>query len=127
MALISNFLYTLLANVFYFKMLNDKRKKALLHSIKQNKKMSETQRLRRFYQFLHILLEPYFRQVSYCILSGMITEHQPLFSETLTRKIKRLKKKGYRVQVEIWMTKKVFENYNQETQISLTTLGVLVE
>jgi len=127
MQLISNFFYTVLATVFYFKILNDRRKKALLYSIKQNKKMSDTQKLRRFFQFLHILLEPYFRQGSYCILSGILTEYQPLFYETLTRKIRRLKRKGYKVRVEIWMKRKVFERYNQETQTLLMTQGVLVE
>jgi len=125
--ILSNFLYTLLATVFYFKISNDKRKKALLYSIKQNKKMSEPQRLRRFFQFLHILLEPYFRQGSYCILSGILIEYQPLFYETLIRRIRRLKRKGYKVRVEIWMKRKVFEKYNQETQILLMTQGVQVE
>jgi len=109
------------------KTLKNKHKKSMLLWIITNKKMSEPQRLRRFFQFLHILLEPYFRQGSYCILSGILIEYQPLFYETLIRRIRILKRKGYKVRVEIWMKRKVFEKYNQETQILLMTQGVQVE
>jgi hypothetical protein len=124
--LLNMLFYVFLIVAFYFKKPKYKHNISLLNSIIQNIKMSETQKLRRFSQMLRILLGSFQRYFSSCIVLGNQFEYQPLFSETLARKIKRLEKKGYKIQVDILMLKKVFEMYSRGTQISLMIQGVRV-
>ena len=88
--------------------------------------MLKFQKIHRFFQSVRVLLEKYSRKGSLYILSGVRVEYEPLFPEILTQRIGRLKRKGYTVQVQIWMLKKVFEKHSQESQISLMLQGVQV-
>jgi hypothetical protein len=114
------------SNRFYFKKSKNMYKKSLTHPIVQNNKMSKFQKFRSLSLLVYIPIGHYLWKHSVVFLLGIQVEYQPLFCETLIRKKEILMKKGYRGQVEIWMSEKVFSKYSIKNQIELRLLGVRV-
>jgi len=99
-----------------------KRKKSMIKWIVLNKRMSFSQKTKRFFFWLQI---PILRKISLGSVYTVryhVQEYRFLDLIRLSRNIELLMKKGYKVRLKLWMTEKTLSSIDLEGQDVLIRL-----
>ena len=104
------------------KTLKNKHKKSMLLWIVSNKQMSLSRKIYKFWVYLTVRLEKYFRQGCQCTIICAFYEPQPSHFRKLLRRTELLMKKGYIVRLKLSLSEKQLEQLDSESEMLLIRL-----